>query len=103
MHIYDAMNIMAKTRKRCAKLILATQGQVKMHATNRGMDENRQFVQSAITNKQRRKKKVYYHAKMRSGMVKCDTSKLLIRLEIYGWVYIYIYIFFRLNKYALQE
>lgn len=80
-HIIDAMNLMSKSHKRCAVKILACLGQVRLHAIHKGMDPARLFVQSALVNKQRRKTKLYYHAKSRMGKMRCDTSSLLIRLE----------------------
>jgi len=81
MHIIDAMDYMSKVRKRAAKSILATLGQARMHAIHRGFDENKLFVQSAMTLKDKRRKGLYYHAKGVAGRLRKDWSQFVIHLE----------------------
>ena len=81
LHILDAMNVMSKVRKRAAEPILKTLGQARLHAIHRGFDENKLFVQSALTNKQKSRTFLYYHAKGRSGKMRKDWVKFTINLE----------------------
>jgi hypothetical protein len=81
MHIIDAMDYMSKVRKRAAKEILKTLGQARIHAIHRGFDENKLFVQSALTLKFKRRKSIYYHAKGVAGRLNRDWSQFVINLE----------------------
>ena len=79
-HLYEAIEIIGSTRKKSAKQILSALQMVRHHAITKGLDEERLYVQSAITNKNKRFKKLRYHAKGRGSMGHRDVSQIRITL-----------------------
>lgn len=81
LHLFDAMSLMQTTHKRSADSIFRALRMTRTHALNMGKSDVRLFVKEAVVEKQFRSKRVYYHAKMKTGMMFKDYSRLVIKLE----------------------
>lgn len=80
-HIYDAIAAVAGMKTKAARFVRYTLQQVQRHAKAKEMDEERLYVQSAITGKHKRWKRIRYHAKGRGHFMLRETSQLCIKLE----------------------
>lgn len=80
-HVYDAINYCANLETKAAKFVRLTLNQVKRHAEQIDLAEDRLYVVDAISGKNKRWKRVRYHAKGRGAMMNKDTTQLMIRLE----------------------
>jgi hypothetical protein len=81
MHVYDALNLCLQSHKKAAKFVALALQQVKKHGTDRAFHEERFYITDALTGKNRRFKRLRYHAKGRGAFMIKDTSQLLIRME----------------------
>lgn len=81
LHIYEAIEFLSRKKTKAFKLVLVALNQVRNHAFNRGLDESRLYVNSALTGKLSRRTRLRYHGKGRSGRLKHDFCQLRIRLE----------------------
>lgn len=80
-HIYDAINLCMNNQTKAAKFIKYALMQVKRHAAQADLHEDRLFVSDSITGKHKRWRRVRYHAKGRGSMMIKDSCQLLIRLR----------------------
>jgi len=80
-HIYDAISYCLNSQTKAAKYIKLALLQVKRHAEQIDLAEERLYVLDSITGKHKRFKRVRYHAKGRGSMMIKDTSQLFIRLQ----------------------
>jgi ribosomal protein L22 len=81
LHLYDAMAEMEITQKRAAGPIFKALNMVRNHALGAGMNQDHLWVKEAVLQKHKRRKGLYYHAMGRSGLMKRDWSRVLIKLE----------------------
>ena len=81
MHVYDALNLCLNSQKKAAKFVAIALQQVKKHGTDRDFHEERFYITDAITGKNKRYKRLRYHAKGRGAFMIKDTTQLLIRME----------------------
>ena len=80
-HIYEALEIMGQQKTKGSRMILSALQMVRHHAINRGLDDDRLFVQAALTNKYKSFRGIRYHAKGRGSRTQSHTSQIRVTLE----------------------
>lgn len=81
MHVSEAIQLLMKSQKKVAKLILPTFFNLIDHAKKRGLEPYRLFVHGLILGKQQRYKGLRYKAKMRNSVEKTDFCHVKIILH----------------------
>lgn len=80
MHLFDAMALLSASQTRAAKYVLIALKMARNNAINKGWEETRLYIESAITGRESRRVKLRYHGKGGTGRIKNDTCQIRIRL-----------------------
>lgn len=81
LHLYDAMGEMQESQKKASDRLFNALNMVRSHAVNVGMEQDHLWVKSAVLEKQKRNKSLYYHARGKFGFMKKDWCRVKITLE----------------------
>ena len=67
MHLFDAMALLSSTQTKAAKYVLIALKMARNNAINKGWEETRLYIESAITGRESRRVRLRYHGKGGTG------------------------------------